>query len=86
MSSTPTLANGASLRDLRVVKSQVDNTIGSSRITSDQKNYLMAIQSLLSERIVALTLCRYRGHWRHLLNSERKSGYHGKKNQPPKQD
>ena len=55
MSSTPTLANGASLRDLRVVKSQVDNTIGSSRITSDQKNYLMAIQSLLSERIVALT-------------------------------
>ena len=55
MSSTPTLANGASLRDLRVVTSQVDNTIGSSRITSAQKNYLMAIQSLLSERIVALT-------------------------------
>ncbi len=51
----PTIMPGASLKDLRNVKSQVANAASSPRITSDQKAYLGMIAMALSERIIALT-------------------------------
>lgn len=53
--STPTIMPGASLKDLRNVKSQVSNAASSGRLTSDQKAYLGMIAMALSERIIALT-------------------------------
>tara|TARA_Y100000592_G_C5467873_1_gene317744 strand:+ start:1990 stop:2544 length:555 start_codon:yes stop_codon:yes gene_type:complete len=53
--SEPTIMPGASLKDLRNVKSQVSNAASSPRLTSDQKAYLGMIAMALSERIIALT-------------------------------
>ena len=55
MSSTPSLAAGASLKTLRVVKSQVDSAMASNRLTSDHVAYLDNISNMLSMRIIALT-------------------------------
>lgn len=55
MTSTPTLAPGAPLRTLKVVKSQITSAMDSPRITTSQKAYLDAIRAQLSDRIIALT-------------------------------
>ena len=55
MTSTPTLAPGAPLRTLKVVKSQITSAMDSPRITTSQRAYLDAIRAQLSDRIIALT-------------------------------
>jgi hypothetical protein len=54
MMSTPAIFAGATIRDILVVKTQIDSAIAQARLNSTQRAYLENIRSLLIERISVL--------------------------------
>lgn len=54
MISSPTIFPGATMRDVQIVKAQIDNAITFPRLSTAQRAYLENIRSLLIERITVL--------------------------------